>query len=180
MRWLSIKRRSGFTFIELLVVISIISLLSAVILASVKDAQNNAKAKAFRAEVNQFINALEMYRNDNGDYPGPIGSMNYVYNYSDGTYLESLNLIGFESTIMYPYIKKIPHPYITGTTLGYRRNKISSSPLFKRCADDSTERPYILTISNTQPGFEDWPYVVTNSNTNPVTVNATIKCFSLK
>jgi general secretion pathway protein G len=63
--------QKGFTLIELLVVISIIGLLSSIVLASLKDARNNAKNKAYRAEVNQFITALELYRNDNnGMYPG--------------------------------------------------------------------------------------------------------------
>lgn len=63
------KKSLGFTLIELLVVISIISLLSSVILASVKDARDKAEKAALRQYMGQLVNALELYRSDNNKYP---------------------------------------------------------------------------------------------------------------
>ena len=60
----------GFTLIELLVVISIIGLLSSVVLASLKEAQVKAKISKTLTEMKQFQYALELFRNDNGHYPG--------------------------------------------------------------------------------------------------------------
>ena len=63
------KIKRGFTLIELLVVVSIISLLSTVVLASLKDAREKAIASKTRAEFEEFIKALELYKADNGFYP---------------------------------------------------------------------------------------------------------------
>lgn len=63
------RRYRGFTLVELLVVISIISLLSSIVLTSV----NNARAKARDArrltDVKQIQTALELYYDTNGRYP---------------------------------------------------------------------------------------------------------------
>ncbi|MFA6430543.1 MAG: prepilin-type N-terminal cleavage/methylation domain-containing protein [Candidatus Paceibacterota bacterium] len=66
------KRQKGFTLIELLVVISIIGLLSTVVLASLTSARKKAEAAKFVAEMKQLKTAFELYRNDNGGYPGGL------------------------------------------------------------------------------------------------------------
>jgi len=63
----SFKR--GFTLIELLVVIAVIGVLAAVILASLNDARAKARDAKRLADIKQFQNALELYRNDNNAYP---------------------------------------------------------------------------------------------------------------
>lgn len=73
------ESQKGFTLIELLVVISIIALLSAVVLTSL----NTARAKARNAKrveiVKQYMNALELYRNDHGAYPGVAPHVSNTY-----------------------------------------------------------------------------------------------------
>ena len=64
------KFQKGFTLIELLVVVAIISLLSSIVLASIRDARDKAKLTAFQQEVDQYILALELYRSENeGELP---------------------------------------------------------------------------------------------------------------
>lgn len=63
-------RRSGFTLIEMLVVISIIALLAGLVVGSasyVRDKQMREKAKA---QVALLSKALEEYNMDMGEYPG--------------------------------------------------------------------------------------------------------------
>jgi len=49
------NRKKGFTLIELLVVISVISLLSSVILASLRSARDKARTAKAQMEIDQFI-----------------------------------------------------------------------------------------------------------------------------
>jgi type II secretion system protein G len=63
------NKKGGFTLIELLVVISIISLLSSVVLSSLNDARAKARDARRMSDIKQIQNALEMYRNDKGEYP---------------------------------------------------------------------------------------------------------------
>ncbi len=63
------NKKNGFTLIELLVVISIISLLSSVVLSSLSAARMKARDSRRIQDLRQIKIALEMYRNDYGNYP---------------------------------------------------------------------------------------------------------------
>ena len=60
----------GFTLLELLVVIAIIGILSSVVLSSTATAREQANDAKTLAEVDAITKALEIYRLENGDYPG--------------------------------------------------------------------------------------------------------------
>jgi len=61
--------RRGFTLVEILVVIGIIGVLSAVLYANFGDARQEAKNKAMRSELKETQLALELYKAQNGNYP---------------------------------------------------------------------------------------------------------------
>lgn len=63
------KAPTAFTLIELLVVIAIIGILSAVVLASLGSANNKGRDAARVSEMRQIKYALELYYDDNGNYP---------------------------------------------------------------------------------------------------------------
>jgi type II secretion system protein G len=62
-------KRRGFTLIEMLVVVVIISILSALVLAAVSAARTRSKAMASKATITGLEAALERYEGDFGDYP---------------------------------------------------------------------------------------------------------------
>lgn len=166
-----IKKSKGFTLIELLVVISIISLLSSIVMVAVKDAKEKANATAFRAGVEQFIKALEMYRNDHdGLYPGEeTGTQNLVYTISSTTVPTEL------TTALIPkYISKIPTP--SNYSLIYKVPNGTPLVVLTRCFEDSSVPKYLLYINKSEPGFEDWKY----GTIAPTVKNTTLKCFSLQ
>jgi prepilin-type N-terminal cleavage/methylation domain-containing protein len=64
------RRRQAFTLVELLVVISIISVLSSLILPTLSGAREKARRVACINNLRQFGNALQMYSQDyNGRFP---------------------------------------------------------------------------------------------------------------
>ncbi len=101
--------QKAFTLIELLVVIAIIGLLASVVLASLQTAREKANRGVFLQDVKQIKTALELYHQDNNEYPpnvDPWGThigdlmdihlINYIppmdkYDYSSGNEYFSFN-----------------------------------------------------------------------------------------
>ena len=59
----------GFTLLELMVVIVIIGVLAALIAPKVLENVDKAKITAAQADISSLMNALKMYKLDNGRYP---------------------------------------------------------------------------------------------------------------
>lgn len=62
------NKKSGFTLIELMVVVAIIGTLASVIMVSVESARSKARDTARKTALNQIQVALELYRNDHGTF----------------------------------------------------------------------------------------------------------------
>lgn len=71
-----IKRKSGFTLIELMVVLSIIALLSALVFAALSKARAKARDGRRTADLHQVRTALEMYQDTHASYPRTASSTN--------------------------------------------------------------------------------------------------------
>ena len=63
------KIQSGFTLIELMVVLLIIGVLAALIVPNVLDRADDARATAAKTDVNNLMQALKLYKLDNQRYP---------------------------------------------------------------------------------------------------------------
>ena len=60
---------SGFTLIEVLVVVAILGILAAIVVPRIMDRPDEAKRVAARADIGAIVQALKLYRLDNGGYP---------------------------------------------------------------------------------------------------------------
>ncbi len=63
------KKRFGFTLVEMLVVISIIAILSAVLAGGYSNSQKSARDAARKINLKSISDALNSYYADNGNYP---------------------------------------------------------------------------------------------------------------
>lgn len=93
-------RPSGFTLIELLVVILILGVLAALIVPNVVGRGEDAKVAAAKHDIATLMQALKLYRLDNGRYPSSEQSLHALVvkptiepvpsNWKTGGYIERL------------------------------------------------------------------------------------------
>lgn len=67
---IEVMRKSGFTVIEVLVVIAIIGVLSSYVLASLNNARENAQIATAQAQLKEFHRAIAEMSGDTGEWPG--------------------------------------------------------------------------------------------------------------
>ena len=99
----------AFTLIELLLVIAIIGVLSAMVLSSLGTARTKAKNTAVNSNIHQYDIALTLYFNAKGHYPDP-GLNNTYYCIGNNP---SPNCVGHISATLnaalQPYIPGLPY-----------------------------------------------------------------------
>ena len=93
-------KRRGFTLIEVLVVVAILGILAAIVVPRIMDRPDEAKRVAAKADVGALVQALKLYRLDNGFYPSTDQGLAAVVpkpttppvppNWKQGGYLERL------------------------------------------------------------------------------------------
>jgi len=103
------ERRQGFTLIELMVVIAIIGILSAIILANFSAAKSKSRDGQRISDVAQIQLALAGYFNQCNDYPNPDTSAGNGTSYIDSSTL-SQNVGCPSGVTLATFISKIPTP----------------------------------------------------------------------
>lgn len=63
------RRRSGFTLVELLLVLTILAILAGIVLPSMVGRGQQAKITAAKSDISSFSTALGIYEVDNGGFP---------------------------------------------------------------------------------------------------------------
>lgn len=80
------RRQTGFTIVELLIVIVVIAVLAAITIVAYNGIQARAQFSKLHSELGIINKALAMYQADNGAYPvtGTTGAPNWRYSCSTG------------------------------------------------------------------------------------------------
>lgn len=100
------NRRKGFSFIEILVVITIVSVMTAIAAVSYSTIVKGSRNAKRKADLEQLKGALELYRSANGAYPTTSGNWNSSAT-SPTTYIPNL---------VPTYIQQLPVDPQGGTT----------------------------------------------------------------
>jgi len=69
------KKQKGYTFIEILVVITIIAVLTAIGVVNFRVANKKSRDGKRKSDLEQIRAALELYRTDEGEYPANLSSL---------------------------------------------------------------------------------------------------------
>jgi general secretion pathway protein G len=64
-----LQRIGGFTLIEILIVVVILGILAGLIVPRIMDRPDQARVVAAKSDIQALMNALKLYRLDNGAYP---------------------------------------------------------------------------------------------------------------
>jgi general secretion pathway protein G len=93
-------KNRGFTLLEVLVVIAILGILAALVVPRIMDRPDEAKRVAAKADIGAIVQALKLYRLDNGFYPSTDQGLTALVqrpttqpvpgNWKQGGYLERL------------------------------------------------------------------------------------------
>ena len=115
------KFRSGFTLVELLIVVLIIAILAAIAVPNYLEFQARAKVSRAMSELRTIATALEAYQSENSDYPP---------NSDDGLAVIPKNL-----TTPISYIHRIEMIDPIGNTPGWLP---STQPVVNRAVSDDS------------------------------------------
>lgn len=162
MKTLKSSKSKGFTLIELLVVIAIITLLSSVVLASLKGAREKAILTKTVSEMKSLQTALELYKNDKGVYPGEGSEMFKDQDYEDaligGNGLNEFiqtNLVDNKYIPVVPKSPNYPNNCKNGTcldngyVLGYS-TYVGDNDYYYVCGSERVKKYFIFLYSNTK------------------------------
>ena len=156
------RTSSGFTIVELLIVIVVIGILAAIVIVSYNGVTNRAKDTERSAELSSIQKALELYYTDNGGYPRcPSGSGPNLapYTYTTGT------VTGCLTNYLVPkYMTSIPTDPVNDTlsyTYRYGAGYKKTGPVnFVGTTGNESDNYILGTKLNgvTSPTYSGWGY----------------------
>lgn len=104
--------KKGFTFIELLLVVTIIGLILSLSIGSYKNIQGSARDAKRKGDLEQLRSALEQYRSVNGSYPTTNSEIHGLCtnpDYTLGNTLTDTGASGYIPNLAPDYVQKLPH-----------------------------------------------------------------------
>lgn len=112
--------KSGFTFIEILVTVVIIAIITAAGVVSYSSINKRSRDAKRRADIEQLRTALEMYRAENG----------YYVDAGSGAFTEASNLAG---ALVSTYIPAMPTDPKTDHNYWYQATNVSGVRYYGYC-----------------------------------------------
>jgi general secretion pathway protein G len=135
-------RHSGFTLVEIMVVVVIMGLLVTVVGANVLPRMEEARRTTARTQISAFENSLEMYRLHNGVYP--------------------TTQQGLEALVRKPTTAPIPKKYPTEPYMKSIPDDPWGNPYIYRCPGEKGAYDIISTARTGEEGGEGLDADITN------------------
>ena len=100
----SASRRSGFTLLEMVIVLGIIAMIMGGGIYGMKKIADKAKPQQAKADINSFISAISLYKINKSKYPTTQEGLRALVN---GKYLDKLPTDPWDREYIYRYPGKI-------------------------------------------------------------------------
>jgi general secretion pathway protein G len=139
---LKFRRRSGFTLIEIMVVVVILGLLAAIVVPNVVRQVEEARRTTTRSQIEAFASSLEMYRLNNSVYP--------------------TTQQGLDALVRKPAIAPVPRRYPAEPYMKNIPNDAWGNPYIYRCPGEKGLYDIISTGRDGEEGGEDLDADITN------------------
>jgi general secretion pathway protein G len=110
------RRRSGFTLVELLVVIVVLAVLAAIVLPKFVNSGARSRESALKADLRELRNAISAFQVDTGKYPNTLADLAETdktkVRGADGAVVSASGWHG-------PYVESVPTDPVTGGAFKY-------------------------------------------------------------
>lgn len=146
------KKQSGFTLVELLIVIAIIGILTSIVYYSFSDSRAQARDRVRQTNLKELELAVELYRAQNGRYPAAgcgAGVNNWGMQNSCAEYIVGLTP---------DFIGSLPRENVSGTNFGYLYRTNANGTAFKIVSNRVVEN---LRITSFEEPFAMCPRATT-------------------
>lgn len=131
-----VSNRRGFTFVELLVAVSILALLSSIVLANVNEARKKSRDAQRKSDIGQIQIAMRLYKVENDTYPDPS-----FYGQGNGV---AVGKGGDIDDLIAPYISKVPADALSINMFsGISRAQASAGPSTPTPSSDDYTYAYV-------------------------------------
>jgi prepilin-type N-terminal cleavage/methylation domain-containing protein len=151
--------KRGFTIVELLIVIVVIAILAAISIVSYNGIQTRAENTKTISATAAWVEALQLYKIDNGNYPPMNSCLGDTNTYSDthngrcwgqsgdGTWFVNPGFLSQMST----YVSSYPIPSNKDVNANSGGNQFRGAMYFREGNVNGSERVYVHIIGGTSP-----------------------------
>ncbi|MDR2179133.1 MAG: type II secretion system major pseudopilin GspG [Synergistaceae bacterium] len=137
-----LKKRPGFTLIEIMVVVVILGMLAAIVVPRIGENVEEARRTAAKTQIENFVTSLEMYRLHNGSYP--------------------TTQQGLDALVKKPTLAPVPKKYPPESYMSRIPDDPWGNPFIYRCPGEKGAFDVISTGRNGEEGGEGWDADITN------------------
>lgn len=110
---------SGFTLVELLIVIIIIAVLAAIAIPKFSNSSTRSKESALKADLNLFRNATELFKGDTGLYPAAMADLAAATAPATGRDSAGASIAIIAADYKGPYVQRLENDPVSGAPFTY-------------------------------------------------------------